>query len=123
MRLIASLPREDQNIDPLVEKSPQHPKLAGAIVFDRVNLRYTPDANLALNNLTFKIPAGKRVGVCGRSGSGKSSTLSALFRMHDIESGTITGDYAFRSSRCSAKTLLQLMASTPWRNRATTCEM
>lgn len=114
MRLIASLPREDQNIDPLVEKSTRHPKSAGAIAFDQVNLRYTPDANLALNNLTFKIPAGKRVGIRGRSGSGKSSTLSALFRMHDIESGTITGEYDSRAPRCSAQNLLllQLMAST-----------
>lgn len=99
MQMIANLPTEDKDYDPL-SKSNQHLS-AGSIIFDKVNLRYTPHANLALNNLSFDIPAGKRVGVCGRTGSGKSSTLSALFRMVEIESGSISinGLDTMKSSR------------------------
>jgi len=39
-----------------------------------------------LKDLSLKIGGGLRVGVCGRSGSGKSSLLVALFRLTNVES-------------------------------------
>jgi len=44
-----------------------------------------PGAPLVLKNVTLKIQGGERVGVCGRTGSGKTSLLLALFRMLRIE--------------------------------------
>lgn len=38
-----------------------------------------------MKNVTLKIQGGERVGVCGRTGSGKTSLLLALFRMLRIE--------------------------------------
>lgn len=64
---------------------PQNPNLE----FQNVCLRYKQDANLALNNVSFEIKPGEKVGICGRTGSGKSSLLMALFRGTEIESGCI----------------------------------
>ncbi|PSK53849.1 ATP-dependent bile acid permease [Elsinoe australis] len=45
-----------------------------------------------LQDITLSIPAGTKVGICGRSGSGKSSLLLMLFRMLDPSCGTIEVD-------------------------------
>jgi len=57
----------------------------GAIEFEAVNMRYRAGLPLVLRNLNLAIGGGLRVGVCGRSGSGKSSLLVALFRMAKVE--------------------------------------
>ena len=45
----------------------------GQIVFDRVCARYRKELELVLNTVSFDVAAGQKVGVCGRTGSGKSS--------------------------------------------------
>ena len=64
---------------------------AGRISFVEVSLRYSRAAQPALERLTVCIEAGERVGVVGRTGAGKSSILSCLFRLYPIE-GTICID-------------------------------
>lgn len=65
---------------------------SGNLVFDGVGLRYRESLPLALNDLSFTIPAGKKAGLVGRTGAGKSSLTVALFRLVEIESGKITLD-------------------------------
>lgn len=60
----------------------------GEIEFRAVNASYGPDA-LALRNLSMTIHAGQKIGICGRTGSGKSSLLSTLLRLLDLDSGAI----------------------------------
>ncbi|KAH8893638.1 ABC transporter [Thozetella sp. PMI_491] len=60
----------------------------GAITFDHMSAAYNPPV-LALRDLKISIEAGKKVGVCGRTGSGKSSLFLSLLRLIEIESGTI----------------------------------
>eukprot|EP00878_Enallax_costatus_P007933 GHUV01008299.1.p1 GENE.GHUV01008299.1~~GHUV01008299.1.p1 ORF type:complete len:743 (+),score=192.05 GHUV01008299.1:275-2230(+) len=64
----------------------------GEIEFKDVNMRYRPGLPLVLCGLTFKVDAGFKVGVVGRTGAGKSSLIGALFRLTEIESGGITID-------------------------------
>lgn len=64
----------------------------GTLEFDSVCLRYRDGLPLALNALSFKIPSGKRCGVVGRTGAGKSSITAALFRLVEIENGKIVLD-------------------------------
>ena len=45
-----------------------------------------------LKSINLKIPAGTKVGLCGRSGSGKSSLVSTLFRLLEVQSGSISID-------------------------------
>jgi ABC-type multidrug transport system fused ATPase/permease subunit len=46
----------------------------------------------ALDAITLSVRAGEKIGVCGRTGSGKSSFLLALLRMLDLSSGSIRVD-------------------------------
>lgn len=50
---------------------------------DLESRKYGPDTtrNLALRNLNISVASGEKVAICGRSGSGKSSTLLLLLRL------------------------------------------
>lgn len=61
----------------------------GDITFENVSLRYENQKENIITNLNLIVPAGQRLGVCGRSGSGKSTVAMALFRVVDIVSGRI----------------------------------
>ncbi|KAK0389505.1 hypothetical protein NLU13_3080 [Sarocladium strictum] len=50
------------------------------------------DSPRALNGISFSIKPGQKVGICGRSGSGKSSIILSLFRMLELNEGRITVD-------------------------------
>ncbi|KAG5314659.1 ABCC9 protein, partial [Pseudoatta argentina] len=64
----------------------------GEIVFENVFLRYDADRNPVITDLSLKIPAGQKLGICERTGSGKSSTVMALFQLIEISQGRILLD-------------------------------
>ena len=64
----------------------------GAVEFVGYSTRYRKDFDLVLRDLTFKIAAGEKIGVVGRTGAGKSSLALALFRALEAESGKILID-------------------------------
>ncbi|XP_049822512.1 ATP-binding cassette sub-family C member 4 isoform X2 [Aethina tumida] len=64
---------------------PENWPSVGKIEYRGVMLRYFRKFNYALKDVTFTIEAGKKVGIVGRTGAGKSSIISALFRMYPIE--------------------------------------
>ncbi|XP_053601473.1 ATP-binding cassette sub-family C member 4-like [Plodia interpunctella] len=64
---------------------------AGHIEFQRVFLRYAPDEDPVLKDLNIVFQSGWKVGIVGRTGAGKSSLISALFRFAYID-GTISID-------------------------------
>nr|XP_036880742.1 multidrug resistance-associated protein 4 [Manis javanica] len=55
----------------------------GVIVFDNVNFAYSLDGPLVLKHLTALIKSREKVGIVGRTGAGKSSLISALFRLSE----------------------------------------
>jgi ATP-binding cassette subfamily C (CFTR/MRP) protein 1 len=55
-------------------------------------LRYRPNTPQVLKGLEFAIKGGKKVGIVGRTGAGKTTLSSALARIVEIEEGTITID-------------------------------
>ncbi|KPI93322.1 putative multidrug resistance-associated protein lethal(2)03659 [Papilio xuthus] len=57
----------------------------GRVVFQNVSLRYAPDEAPVLKNLNLEIESGWKVGIVGRTGAGKSSLISALFRFSYID--------------------------------------
>ena len=63
----------------------------GEIEFRNVGFAYTPDRKI-FDFLNVKIPAGQRVGLVGLSGSGKSTFVSLILRMHDPQAGQILID-------------------------------
>ncbi|EAT34557.1 AAEL013215-PA, partial [Aedes aegypti] len=64
----------------------------GDIVFENVSLRYESQKDNVITNLNLTIPAGQRIGICGRTGSGKSSLALALFGVLEIVGGRILID-------------------------------
>jgi len=64
----------------------------GEIVFDNVEMRYRAGLPLVLKGLDMHIKGGERIGVVGRTGAGKSSIMSTLFRLVEISGGRITID-------------------------------
>ncbi|KDQ52618.1 hypothetical protein JAAARDRAFT_40221 [Jaapia argillacea MUCL 33604] len=64
----------------------------GGIKFTNVAMSYRPGLPLTLRDLTFEVPPGEKVGIVGRTGAGKSSLLQALFRIVELQSGTIEID-------------------------------
>ncbi|TFK49716.1 P-loop containing nucleoside triphosphate hydrolase protein [Heliocybe sulcata] len=60
----------------------------GSIRFENVNFGYHPDRPI-FRNLSFTVPAGKRVAIVGPSGCGKSTVFRLLFRFYDPASGRI----------------------------------
>ena len=65
----------------------------GSVEFKHVNMRYSPDAPLILDDVSFLVEPGEKIGIVGRTGAGKSSLITALFRLVELESGQITLDH------------------------------
>jgi ATP-binding cassette subfamily C (CFTR/MRP) protein 1 len=65
---------------------------AGAITFSKVEMRYRPELPLVLQGLDFSVRGGERIGIVGRTGAGKSSIMSALFRLTELSGGQIKID-------------------------------
>lgn len=85
----------------LLDEAPDVEEAADAIGIDRargelelrdVSFRYAPDAPLVLRDISFHIRPGKRIGIAGKTGAGKSTLVSLLTRLYDPESGEVRLD-------------------------------
>lgn len=56
----------------------------GEVQISHASMRYR-DGPLVLKDVSLKVKPGERIGVCGRTGSGKSSMMVMLFRIAEIE--------------------------------------
>jgi len=59
------------------------------IEYRNVGIRYREDLPTIVKGVNFKLPQGTRVGVCGRTGSGKSTTVMGVTRLNEICEGAI----------------------------------
>ncbi|XP_041459432.1 ATP-binding cassette sub-family C member 9-like isoform X1 [Lytechinus variegatus] len=57
----------------------------GKILVDNVSARYAKELDPILHEVNINIQPGQKIGICGRSGSGKSSLALALFRFVQIK--------------------------------------
>uniref|UniRef100_A0AAQ5ZLP5 ATP-binding cassette, sub-family C (CFTR/MRP), member 4 n=1 Tax=Amphiprion ocellaris TaxID=80972 RepID=A0AAQ5ZLP5_AMPOC len=53
----------------------------GLVTFDQVSFSYSPDGPTVLHNMSATFRPKEKVGIVGRTGAGKSSLVSALFRL------------------------------------------
>lgn len=60
----------------------------GTIKFERVNFAYNAD-HPVLNDVSFEIGSGEKVALVGATGSGKTTTVSLMCRLYDVNSGAI----------------------------------
>ncbi|KAL4141071.1 hypothetical protein PRNP1_014193 [Phytophthora ramorum] len=84
----------------------------GTIRFDQLCLRYRPELPLVLKGVDMDVAAGEKVGICGRTGAGKSSLMVALFRICDFDSGRVLIDDVDISS-ISVRELRRSLAIIP----------
>ncbi|KAL3480238.1 P-loop containing nucleoside triphosphate hydrolase protein [Aspergillus californicus] len=63
----------------------------GNIEFKMMSAEYRASEPV-LSDITLSINAGEKIGICGRTGSGKTSLIMSLFRMLDLHSGSVTID-------------------------------
>ncbi|KAI0819664.1 metal resistance protein YCF1 [Trametes gibbosa] len=61
----------------------------GDVEFRQYSARYRPELDLVLKDLNVKIRGSEKIGIVGRTGSGKSSLLLSLFRIIEPASGGI----------------------------------
>lgn len=64
----------------------------GRIEVNDLSLRYAPNLPKIIKNVSFTVDPGSKVGIVGRTGAGKSTIITALFRFLDPETGNIKID-------------------------------
>ena len=73
--------------------SPENPLTEvadGSVDFEDVCFRYTPSSpKQALRHINIHIPSGSTVGIIGSTGSSKSTFISMIARLYDVESGVV----------------------------------
>jgi len=90
----ASLARLEEvfHEEPAIE-DPPHPKALSPgtreIHFQGVSFRYPGSTQWVLHDLSFRVPAGAKVGVTGPVGSGKSTLLELIPRIYDPGEGGV----------------------------------
>ena len=86
---------ENKQEDEWINENKRPPKdwpSKGKIEFVDYSAKYRNDLDYAIKDLSFQINPGEKVGICGRTGSGKSTITFALFRMIEHTHGSILID-------------------------------
>jgi len=75
-------------------KALSHPDwpLSGRIEFHNATMSYKPSLPPVLKQVSFSVNDKEKIGVCGRTGAGKSSLMLALFRIVELNGGSILVD-------------------------------
>lgn len=86
----------------------------GSIEFQNVSFRYFKNRReKVLNNISFRIEAGQTVGIIGSTGSGKTTLISMIPRLYDVDEGAVlvdgvdVKDYSFENLRKGIAVVLQ----------------
>jgi ATP-binding cassette subfamily B multidrug efflux pump len=79
---------EKNNIE--MKNEARHIDIKGSIEFRHVWFKY--DKDWVLKDISFKVAAGEHVAFVGPTGSGKTSIISLLSRLYDVQKGSITID-------------------------------
>ncbi len=66
------------------------PKIDGDIEFKNFNFKFEDAESYTLKNINLKIKKGEKVGILGSIGSGKSTLMHMLLRLHNYDEGSIT---------------------------------
>jgi ATP-binding cassette subfamily C (CFTR/MRP) protein 1 len=109
----AKIPKEQNDfVDGQLRRKVEPKEVKGEIEFRNANVIYKGGLKPALKDISFTIKAGERLGVCGRSGSGKSTMLLAIFAMLELTQGDIYLD-GQAISKMDAHTLRRSLTIVP----------
>lgn len=80
-------------IEPEIKNhNPNNDTIQGSIAFKNVSFTYEDTNIQALKNISFEVKKGETLAILGKTGSGKSTILSLICRLYDVEKGSITMD-------------------------------
>ncbi|KAK3795778.1 hypothetical protein RRG08_031859 [Elysia crispata] len=85
------LPKEADLESKPDHKPPDTWPSSGSLQAKSVSLKYSPSAPFVLRDVSFDIHGGEKIGIVGRTGAGKSSLITTLFRLAEPE-GELTID-------------------------------
>jgi len=95
------------------ETKPEVPWPAeGRVEIKDAVLRYRPELPDVLKGLTMDVAPGEKIGIVGRTGAGKSSIMTALYRLVELSAGSILID-GVDISRIGLKDLRSALAIIP----------
>lgn len=80
---------------PEIEAAPDASPLPagdGEVRFEDVSFRYPGAERPALRDISLEVPAGHTIAVVGGIGSGKTTLVSLISRLHDVDEGSISVD-------------------------------
>ena len=106
----------DENVDLSDENSTEKEKLVkeGSVEFKNVYYRYYKDnKEWVLDNINLAIPAGSTVGIIGSTGCGKTTLISMIPRLYDVDEGEVlvdgvnVKDYSIKNLREGVGVVLQ----------------
>jgi len=86
------LEEEESDDNKGVEPPAYWPSREGSVVVENLTIKYAPQLEPVLRNVSFTIGPREHIGVVGRTGSGKSTLALSFFRFLYQEGGTITID-------------------------------
>ena len=89
MKIIQEKYDEQENNVYIKQKETKYQMETPSITFDSYSMRYRPNTDLIFDNVSIKINPYEKIGIVGRSGSGKSSLINALLRIVEPLSGRI----------------------------------
>ncbi|KAF9473172.1 P-loop containing nucleoside triphosphate hydrolase protein [Pholiota conissans] len=90
LHYVELLPEESDSDAPI--EAPKSWPTKGSISVQDLKLAYREGLPIVLKGISFDVKAGEKVGIVGRTGSGKSSIIQALLRMVEAQGGKIEID-------------------------------
>jgi ATP-binding cassette subfamily B protein len=82
-------------IEPEIQnRNPNSTPISGTLAFENVGFRYEDTDIVALKNVSFSLDNGQTLAIIGKTGSGKSTIISLISRLYDVNQGKITIDGA-----------------------------
>ena len=85
----------------------------GSVSFKHASFRYREDGNEVLKDINLDIKSGETIGVLGPTGSGKSTLISLIARLYDVDEGSVevggrdVRDYDVHALRNAVAVVLQ----------------
>jgi ATP-binding cassette, subfamily C, bacterial LapB len=68
-------------------------RIAGHVSLQNISFRYPGETRIALNDVSFSIKPGEKIGIIGKAGCGKSTLLRLIARLYEPEQGRLQLDH------------------------------
>ncbi|KAI6212882.1 hypothetical protein M3Y94_00082100 [Aphelenchoides besseyi] len=89
-------------------------RLSSSVEFRNISLRYREQDDPVLHGVSFRVEQGERIGIVGRTGAGKTSISSVLFRLVEpFEGDVLIGDVNIKDLGRTLRQILTIIPQDP----------